>query len=123
MLAIGPNDRLYLFHEPTDMRKGFDGLSGLVRNHLKENPLDGNIYIFINKSRDRIKLLRFEGDGFAIYYKRLESGRIELPPRVNEEKKVKIDHATIMMMLQGIGLMQCKKYKRFSFSSVHKRSF
>jgi len=67
-----------MFGQPTDMRKGFDGLSGLIINKLGKNPIDGSVYIFINRRRDRMKLLVWQSNGFVLYYKRLESGTFEI---------------------------------------------
>ncbi len=81
--------------------------------------MDRNIYIFVNKSRNMIKLLRFEGDGFAIYFKRLEKGRIELPQKHNiGTASLKISHATVMMMLEGIGLENEKIGSDISLKTV-----
>jgi transposase len=60
-----------------DMHKGFDGLAGIVRNHLKQDPQTGDVFVFLNKSKTHIKLLYWDGDGFAIFYKRLEQGRFD----------------------------------------------
>ena len=71
--------RFLLCRHPTDMRKSFDGLSGIVVNHLKQDPLCGAVYIFVNKRKNRIKLLLWDGDGFWIFYKRLEKGTFQIP--------------------------------------------
>ncbi|MFB6307101.1 MAG: IS66 family insertion sequence element accessory protein TnpB, partial [Flavobacteriales bacterium] len=79
MFSLTSTDRYYLYRDPTDMRKSFDGLCGFVQNHLKEDPTGGAVYIFINKPRDKVKLLHWEHGGFVLYYKRLERGTIEFP--------------------------------------------
>ncbi|MBK9291935.1 MAG: IS66 family insertion sequence element accessory protein TnpB [Bacteroidetes bacterium] len=71
--------RYFLYLEPTDMRKSFDGLCGLVTSKLGQNPMSGDLYIFINKPRNCIKMLRWEPGGFVLFYKRLEQGRLQLP--------------------------------------------
>ena len=71
--------KYFLYAHTTDMRKGFRGLSGLVRNELKRDPADGSVYIFINRRRDKIKLLVWDRNGFVLYYKSLESGTFEFP--------------------------------------------
>jgi transposase len=78
MFSLGAA-RYYLYREPTDMRKSFDGLCGLVSGRLGQSPMSGDVFIFINKPRNRIKLLRWEAGGFVLFYKRLESGMFELP--------------------------------------------
>jgi len=72
MFSLNERHQYYLYESSTDMRKGFDGLSGLVRNELDKNPLSGDVYIFINRGRNRMKLLVWEEGGFVLYYKRLE---------------------------------------------------
>ncbi len=116
MLALHGNDRLFLYRGPTDMRKGFDGLSGLVRNELKQDPCSGDVFIFLNRNRNRIKLLRWEQHGFSIYYKRLESGRMELPNMAEGDCSIPVSWATLTMMLEGISLQQRSKKQRFSFA-------
>lgn len=79
MILFGPSYRYYFYRTPTDMRKSFDGLSGLVRSGLHRDPLSGDVFVFINGRRNLIKLLVWDDDGFVIYYKRLESGTFETP--------------------------------------------
>jgi transposase len=70
MLALTSSLRYFLYREVTDMRKGFDGLSGVVRQALGKDPLNGEVFIFLNKRRNQIKLLVWEHDGFSIYHKK-----------------------------------------------------
>jgi len=93
------------------MRKGFDGLSGLVQDELNRNPLDGSVYMFINRRRDRMKLLVWESGGYMLYYKRLEQGQFELPDEVSG-KSLRLEWETLVMMLTGISLRQIKRRKR-----------
>jgi transposase len=81
MIALHAQHKYYLYGQPTDMRKSFDGLSGLVRNHLRRNPTSGEVYVFLNRKRDMIKVLLWDRSGFAIYSKRLERGSFERPRR------------------------------------------
>ena len=94
------------------MRKGFDGLSGLVRDGLQKDPLSGDIFIFFNKRRSQVKLLLWEKDGFSIYYKRLERGTYELPLLKNASAELGSDE--LMLILQGISLKSVQRRKRFS---------
>ena len=71
MLNLASTTRIRLYNQPTDMRKSFDGLCGLVRSALDSDPLDGTLYVFINRRRDRAKLLYWDQDGLALWYKRL----------------------------------------------------
>ena len=95
------------------MRKGFDGLSGIVRSALGRDPADGSIYCFVNKRRDRIKLLLFEGDGFAVYYKVLAQGTLELPRKDDKSGCAVISLDTLQLILSGIKLTHIKRRKRF----------
>lgn len=95
------------------MRKGFDSLSGIVRAELGENPLSGDIFVFLNKNKNQVKLLLWEGDGFSLYYKRLEKGTFELPH--SEDKKSQISATSLRLILEGIILSSVRKKKRFSF--------
>jgi transposase len=81
VLSLSVHQRYYLFRGHADMRKGFDSLCGMVRDHLQKDPLGGDVFVFINRRRNQIKLLCWEGDGFMLFYKRLEKGTFELPQR------------------------------------------
>ena len=86
------------------MRKGFDSLSGLVTLQLQMNALSGAVFIFFNKKRNQVKLLVWEGDGFAMYYKRLERGTYELLVMDDTNTNVSINDQQVQLMLQGISL-------------------
>lgn len=96
------------------MRNGFDGLSGIVRNKFLQDPLSGDIFIFINHRRTHIKLLQWQGDGFAIYYKRLEKGTYEIPTVTGNSGHVEISSQQLLLMMEGIALLSVKKRVRFS---------
>jgi transposase len=96
------------------MRKGFDALCGIVQQHIQSNILQGGVYIFVNRKRNQIKLLTWEGDGLAIYYKRLEKGVYELPSITQESNCATIDALQLQLILQGIVLKSVKKKIRFS---------
>ena len=96
----------------TDMRKSFDGLSGLVRMHLALNPGNGDVFIFIGKRRDKIKLLHWEDGGFTLYYKRLESGTFELP--VTAGGRCHLSWWQLCLLIEGVsarGIRYRKRYK------------
>ena len=95
------------------MRKGFDGLSGLVRDGLAKDPLSGDVFIFFNKRRTQVKLLLWERDGFSIYHKRLERGTYELPSLTNSSTSVELRSDELMLILQGISLKSVRRLKRF----------
>ena len=96
------------------MRKSFDGLCGLVSNKLGQNPTSGDLFIFVNKPRNRIKLLRWETGGFVLFYKRLEQGTFQLPkPQDANAGKLTIDYSELVMIINGISLEKTRKNKRF----------
>jgi len=106
------------------MRKGFDGLSGLVRGGLSKDPLSGDVFIFFNKRRTQVKLLVWERDGFSIYHKRLEQGTYELPANTS----VELRGDELLLILQGISLKSIRRRKRFvqdrnNFQSSSQTSF
>ena len=116
MIGLTSHHSYYLYKEVCDMRKGFDGLSGLVKQEMNRNPVDGNIYLFINRRRDRMKMLVWESGGFMLYYKRLEKGTFELPELNNSNQK-KLSWETLVLMLTGISLIQKGRKKRYNFAT------
>jgi len=95
------------------MRKSFDGLGGLVRQYFNQSLLSGDVFIFINKRRDRIKLLKWDASGFAIYYKRLERGTFEIPEYPQGSTSVELGWTELVMLLEGIELKSVKRRKRY----------
>ena len=95
------------------MRKSFDGLIGLVQNQMQLKATEGDVFIFINKRRDRIKLLLWAGDGFWIYYKRLEKGTFQFPVHSSGEIDLEISHEQLMLILEGIDLNSVRKRARY----------
>jgi len=95
------------------MRKGFDGLSGLVRDALQQDPLSGDVFIFLSKRRIQVKLLLWERDGFSIYHKRLERGTYELPSLSGSSTSVELRSDELILILQGISLKSVQRRKRF----------
>ncbi len=114
MLHISPYCSYYLYREQTDMRKGFDSLSGIVTQQMNLHVLSGDIFIFINKKRNQLKLLLFEGDGFSLYHKRLEKGTYELPVAGTIQNNMAISTHQLQCMLQGISLQSVRMRKRYS---------
>ncbi len=104
--------RIFLCTRPTDMRKGFDGLTGLVQECFGQDPLTGHLFLFINRRRDRIKILYFDRDGLAIWYKRLEAGSFEVP-RTDERDGIELQQAQLAMILSGIDMKSARQRKRF----------
>jgi transposase len=102
-----------LYTKATDMRKGFNGLSGMVRNDLGRNPLSGEVFIFLNRRRTLIKLLVWDSSGYVIYYKRLEAGTFELPSLSPDQNSISLTRDKLLLILEGIELKSVKKRKRF----------
>ena len=86
MLSVSSSTRIFFAVGATDMRKRFDGLQGLVLNVLKQDPLTGHLFLFVNRRRDRLKILYWDGDGLAIWYRRLEQGTFQLP-QVSDDRR------------------------------------
>ena len=114
MLAISQYHRFHLYSVPTDMRKSFDGLSGIIENNLQGNPRSGDVFIFINKSRDKIKLLHWQGSGYTLYYKRLEVGTFEFPEYKNIEGTISVNYAQIVMIVDGLSIKNIRHRKRYA---------
>ncbi|HSN48653.1 MAG TPA: IS66 family insertion sequence element accessory protein TnpB [Flavobacterium sp.] len=113
MLGLSANLRYFLCCSTIDIRNGFDGLSGIVRNHLKKDPISGDVFIFLNKTRTHIKLLYWDGDGFALFYKRLERGRYAFTPDNGPSKQMKREE--LLMLLEGLSFGKMDKKKRYKF--------
>lgn len=113
MFALSSDNRFHLYGQPTDMRKSFDGLSGLIQNTLGRNPAGGDVFIFINKRRDKIKLLHWQGISFILYYKRLEKGTFELPRYDSSVGSITLNYATLVMIIDGLSIQNIQKRKRY----------
>ena len=111
MLGLSANLRYFLCCRLVDMRNGFDGLAGIVRNCLQKDPVSGDVFIFLNKSRTHIKLLYWDGDGFALFYKRLEQGRYSFTVHCGHVKELKREE--LLMLLEGLSFAQMKQKKRY----------
>lgn len=114
LFGLSGNCRFFLYAQPTDMRKGFDGLSGLVINKLGQDPLSGDIFIFINRTRTLVKILVWDQTGFAIWHKRLEQGTFEMPKIEKQENSIEITRQKLMLILEGISLKNIHSRKRFT---------
>lgn len=114
MFTLSSGLRYHLYSQPTDMRKSFDGLSGIIRNELDGNPCSGDVFIFINRPRNKIKLLAWQGIGFTLYYKRLEEGNFELLDYDQEAGSITLSYAQIVMLVDGLSIKNIQKRKLFS---------
>lgn len=113
MLHVSAFCKYYLYNGKTDMRKGFDSLSGIVTSQMHCDVLNGAVFIFLNKKRNHVKLLLWEGDGLALYHKRLEKGTYELPLLKAETTTLSITSEQLLWILQGISLKSVYKRKRY----------
>jgi transposase len=100
MIALPTGVRVYLAMGPTDMRKGFDGLSMLAQDTLKQDPFSGHLFVFRGKRGDLVKVLYWDGQGFCLFAKRLEKGRFVWP--ITKEGSVTLTPAQLSMLLEGI---------------------
>jgi transposase len=111
VLSLPATLRIFLAVEPADMRKGFDGLSQLVRDRIAQDPLSGHLYVFRNRRRDRIKILYWDRDGLALWYKRLEKGTFRFPEA--RDGRVEVTAAEMAAVLEGIDLRHARRQARF----------
>jgi transposase len=117
VLSVAPAPAIFLHTDATDMRKSFTGLCGLIRGVFGDDPADGSLFLFVNKRRDRIKALWWDGDGFVLWYKRLEQGTFEMVPARDGAKQMRIDSTQLAMILGGVRLESVRRRKRFSRAS------
>jgi transposase len=111
MLSLPSNVRVFLCTRPTDMRKSFDGLMGQVSEVFQNDPLSGHLFLFVNRRRDKMKVLFWDQDGLCIWYKRLEAGTWQLPSV--EASGVELDRDQLAMILRGIDLTTVRKRRRY----------
>jgi transposase len=112
MLSFRPGVRIFISTEPTDMRKGFDGLSAIVEHEWDASPLSGDLFVFSNRRQTLLKLLYWDTDGYAIWYKRLERGTFRIPPPT-AEGRIELTTAKLAMILEGIDIQNTRKRKRY----------
>ena len=112
MFGLSAAVRVYFAKEPADMRKSFDGLSALVAGSLELDPLSGHLFVFINKRRDRIKILYWDRDGLAVWAKRLERGTYRIPDAT--AGRVEMTTADLAALLAGIDLNTARRRFRYS---------
>jgi transposase len=108
VLNLPGSVRIFVAREPTDMRKGFDGLAALVRRQ-NADVFSGHLFAFISKRRDRIKILVWDNGGFVLYYKRLEKSRFQLPHCARDAPCAQLDGAQLSMLLDGIDVSKVRR--------------
>lgn len=117
MLNFTHQTRVFLFLDPVDMRKSFRGLCQLAESQLKEDPASGHWFAFINRRGDRLKLLGWDGQGFWIWYKRLESGVFQKPKADNNPSQLEIDVTQLSLIINGIDLNSAHRRTRYRQAS------
>ncbi len=120
MLSLPASVRVFVYTEPADMRRGFDGLAAMVEQALNQDPFSGHLFVFFNRRRDRTKILFWDRDGFALFYKRLEKGVFEIlrPQRSisSEEQlpRVQVTYQELAMLLDGVDLSTVRRRPRYA---------
>ena len=108
MLNLPGSVRIFLAAGPTDMRKGFDGLSALVQQ-FGEDVYSGHLFVFVSRRRNRVKILTWDRGGFILYYKRLEKGRFKLPATPGDAQTIPLDAGQLTMLLDGVDLTRVRR--------------
>ena len=113
MFALSPSHNFYYYIEPTDMRMSFNGLSGKVMDHYENTNQTNAVYLFVNKRRDKMKILHWTQEGLMIYYKRLERGFYELPKYELTQSMVCLTYTKMIMIIDGISIVKLSENKRY----------
>jgi transposase len=113
MITLPAAVRVFLHIPPTDLRKGFDALCGLVSTAFAQEPTSGHLFLFVNRRRDRIKILYWDRDGLAIWYKRLECGSFQLPRARHDAVSIEMTATQLALILSGIDLGSARQRKRY----------
>jgi len=112
MLTLPPSVRVFVHLGPADMRRGFDRLAAMVREIIQQDPLSGHLFVFVNRRRDRAKILLWDRTGYWLCYKRLEEGTFKLP--VSSDPSIEITPAELSLIIEGIDLSKARRQKRYS---------
>ena len=118
MFGFDEATKVFLYTQAADMRKGFDGLYGLVQNMMEMDPRLGYLYVFINKQGTRIKILHWQKDGLAIFHKRLERGTFRRSRDAKNMSKIELSKDELFMILRGIDFEKTKKRKRYLWTKT-----
>jgi transposase len=103
--------KVWLYRRATDMRKSYNGLIALVKQQLRDDPLNGSLYVFVNRRRTQLKILYFEGDGYCPWCKRLERGEFRV--RFDGDDKARVELSTLMLLIDGIDVESPDRFKRY----------
>lgn len=114
MLKLPGSVRIYMASEPVDLRRGFDGLAAATRHLLRQDPLSGHLFCFINGRRNRMKILVWEPSGFVLVYKRLERGRFRFPHAPQAGRRhIELDATELSLIMEGIDLRGARRRPRW----------
>jgi transposase len=113
MISLPYPVRVFLHTPATDLRKGFDALSGLVTTAFSQDPTSGHLFLFVNRRRDRLKILYWDRDGLAIWYKRLETGSFQVPEAPRDAVSIEMTPTQLALILSGIDLRSARQRKRY----------
>jgi len=115
MIALAPQIRVFLYRLPTDMRKSFHGLIALTESALEQDPLSGSLFVFVNRRRDRIKILYWGQTGFCIWYQQLQKGTYQLPDEesLRGQETIEVTRSQLSLILDGIDLSSARQRRRF----------
>ena len=117
MIALPPQIRVFLYRRPTDMRKSFHGLTALTESELKQDPLSGSFFVFVNRRRDRLKILYWGQTGFCIWYQQLQKGTYQIPAHesLDNQDVLEVTRSQLSLILDGIDLSSVRQRVRFRF--------
>lgn len=114
MLTLPASVRIYVAADAVDLRRGFDGLAAATRSIIRQDPLSGHLFVFLNRRRNRIKLLVWDRTGYLLVYKRLERGTFHLPTQPEAgDAHVELDAGDLALMLEGVDLRDAQRLKRW----------
>ena len=117
MIGIGATLPIHLCCSPTDMRKNFDGLCSIIAGAFGKDPLRDGVFVFVNKGRDRMKLLLWDRHGYWLFYKRLEAGRFQVVPsdaKAVSPEALRITYEQLLLIIEGIDLQSVRRRKRYT---------
>ena len=114
MLTWGHAVRIFVCVPPTDMRRGFDGLAATAQTVTHQDPLNGHLFVFFNRRRDRVKILSWDTSGYCLWYKRLEAGQFQVSGSAQDQDSVEWDLPQLTLILEGIDLSESHRHERFS---------
>lgn len=115
MFLLSPHTKVFLAQGSTDMRKSFRALIAMTETVLRQDPISGHLFVFVNRRRDMLKILRWDGSGFWIWYRQLERGTFQLPgaPATNERAGVELTPSQLSLVLDGIDLSSARQRLRY----------